>query len=88
MASGKACSHRAFTECLPREAKSVDPRKGNNKLVPAKLGLLLLLHATLAKPTYPCLGALAIKLKMKHMPFLTALRNTFVLCTASIIYRM
>eukprot|EP00983_Pelagomonas_calceolata_P044226 1139213-Pelagomonas_calceolata.AAC.4 len=38
-----------------REAESVDPR-GNNLKLATKLGLLFLLHATLVKPTYPCLG--------------------------------
>eukprot|EP00983_Pelagomonas_calceolata_P015912 504766-Pelagomonas_calceolata.AAC.1 len=59
------------------------PEETTVSLIPTKLGLLLLLHAMLAKPMYPCLDVLAIKLKIKHILFLTVLMNKIVVCAAS-----
>eukprot|EP00983_Pelagomonas_calceolata_P032063 1006662-Pelagomonas_calceolata.AAC.1 len=52
------------------------PGETTISLLLTKLGLLLLLHATLVEPMYPCLGVIATKLKMKHMCLLIVLMST------------
>eukprot|EP00983_Pelagomonas_calceolata_P027200 854852-Pelagomonas_calceolata.AAC.1 len=67
-----ARSCKEFKFQIWREAESVDPRalfleETTISLLPTKLGLLLLCHATLAKPMYPCLGIFFLNLPEQVM---------------------
>eukprot|EP00983_Pelagomonas_calceolata_P037552 1136391-Pelagomonas_calceolata.AAC.2 len=73
------------------------PEETTINLLPTKLGSLLLLRTTLAKPTYPCLvgsaiwqdgtsvSILTIKLKMEHMFFKTVMMDKLFSCAESIV---